>query len=524
MKKVYSAFWYFLFLFLSCTQSDEIESSPPSVKMSVPKNSVQLGKKLENPYSVKNMKKAYQQLSPQTRAEAKDFEISTTHLYVKFFPQTEEEVSILKVDTTINLYSYPLDYEILEEKETENIYLDHTLFEDKPIAYYAAVKIDKLLPLKVPYEIIEELFIPDEDSDEQSDLVTRSGIPFNENFIERLVDESLKLTGNMDPQEIKTRAKSKWRPSGRITYYDESKKAILGVEGIKVKAKRWFTTHTGFVDANGNFSCNGRFRRKADYKLDFERADFQVRDMEISRNNLRGAWNYHMVRENKKVGKFQHTSAYTYSIIFRAAYHYCYKNIYGLQRPPNQHALRAKIKIDPVNKNTGTLQGKFTNGFFMGISAKHIEIYNHHSPIEEIYATTIHELAHSAHWVRDRKLFNKDIEKIVKESWARGVQYYLTKDVYPKYNGGPYCRGSYTGIVEDLVNEANLSRNSSYYGDWIYSAKSYKDQITGYKLKELEDALAGVITWEQWRNKIKLIKNGTKQHLDKTFAYWNSGK
>lgn len=487
-----------------------------------------LGRKLENPYSVENMRKAFALLSPQAKSgigQNAEEVIQTTHLYVKFSPQTEDEVDLLKLDTTLELYAYPLDYEILNDPLQDNIYVNFTYQDGKPCDYYAAVRVNKTLPSGVKYEILEELFIPDEYSDENPPILTRSGQSMDENFIETLVEESLKLTGNWKNDNVETKGRSKWRPAGNITYYDEVKKKKLGVEGLKVRAKRWFTTHTGFTDANGHFECDGRFKRQADYSFSFEREHFHVRDMEISHNNLKGDWNYHMVRENKTSGTIPTVSPFTYATIFRAAYHYCYKNIHGLQRPPTQEKLRAKIKIDPVNK-TDNANGVFSSGFFMGISAKHIEIYNHHNRIDEIYATTIHELAHSAHWVRNRDFYVKRIQDIVKESWARGVQNYLTTDVYPEYSGGTYNRCQYTGIVEDLMDAANKTRKSKYYyengNNWNEKEKSYTDRVSGYTITQIENALNGAATWEEWKNNIKKINNNTKQYVDEAFNYWNT--
>lgn len=85
-------------------------------------------------------------------------------------------------------------------------------------------------------------------------------------------------------------------------------------------------------------------------------------------------------------------------------------------------------------------------------------------------------------------------------SWARGVQLYLTKEVYSNY-GVSYNRGRYTGIVEDLINGANITRNSMYYfangEQWNRSLKSYTDRVSGYSLKQIENALAGAETWER---------------------------
>ena len=71
----------------------------------------QLGKKLENPYSVTNMKRAWESLNKSSKV-SKNGNIETTHLYVKFSPKTEEELDMLKRDSTLVLYQIPLDYEV----------------------------------------------------------------------------------------------------------------------------------------------------------------------------------------------------------------------------------------------------------------------------------------------------------------------------------------------------------------------------------------------------------------------------
>lgn len=171
MKTLQIIFICSLYFFMSCSQGDEISNEPISGNPSVivPRTFVSLGKKLENPYSVANMEKAFSKLSPQTRSGVEDMEIKATHLYVKFTPQTEEEMDALQLDTTLNLYPYPLDYEILGNEEAEDIYLDYTMRDGKPCDYYAAVPVDKQLPKGVAYEILEELFIPDEDSDSENE-------------------------------------------------------------------------------------------------------------------------------------------------------------------------------------------------------------------------------------------------------------------------------------------------------------------------------------------------------------------
>jgi hypothetical protein len=93
-----------------------------------------LGKKLENPYSVENMKKALNNLK-QSKSYAKrkgttdNLEITTTHLYIRFKPVNEEELNLIERDTTLILFDHPMDYEISEEGD---FYQDPEIPEELP--------------------------------------------------------------------------------------------------------------------------------------------------------------------------------------------------------------------------------------------------------------------------------------------------------------------------------------------------------------------------------------------------------
>ena len=112
-------------------------------------NDVVLGNKLENPYSVTNMRKALNNLKKTTKTLAKttsnlDINIEAIQLYVKFIPKNEEELSMLKKDTTLVLYSYPLDYEIIEGT---GYYRDPEVPEGQPTYQYCAIEVIPSSPI-----------------------------------------------------------------------------------------------------------------------------------------------------------------------------------------------------------------------------------------------------------------------------------------------------------------------------------------------------------------------------------------
>ena len=157
----------------------------------------------------------------------------------------------------------------------------------------------------------------------------------------------------------------------------------------------------------------------------------------------------------------------------------------------------------------------------MGLGSE-IKIWNPTSSTDEIYATAIHELAHAAHWrmiVKEpgtnRYRDYHNAEDKMTESWATGVQWYLTRMVYPKYRGRPQGTPNYTNVVIDLVD--------SQADDWQNNGKAYiqGDKVEGYTMSQIETALQGCNTWKKWRDNIKQkYNNKTKQYVDELFASW----
>lgn len=72
-----------------------------------------LGNQLENAYSVTNMQKAYDTLLANGMNDYVN--VHCTHYYVKFYPETKAEYDLLMADTSLDLFDFPLDYELIGE-------------------------------------------------------------------------------------------------------------------------------------------------------------------------------------------------------------------------------------------------------------------------------------------------------------------------------------------------------------------------------------------------------------------------
>jgi len=70
------------------------------------------------------------------------------------------------------------------------------------------------------------------------------------------------------------------------------------------------------------------------------------------------------------------------------------------------------------------------------------------------------------------------------------------------------------------------TRTSNYYYEsddnpWVRTTKSYEDQVSGYTIRQLEDAIRTETRWGGWKTNIKdLYENTTENHLDTAFDYW----
>ncbi len=483
----------------SC-QKDTVLAPQGEVEVSVDKNKTEglmkLGKQLENPYAVDNMIKALESVKNKDasgRFAAENIQIETTHRYLKFAPKTDEELDLLKNDHSLILYQYPLDYEILEYGSS---YHDPSLPTDQPTYQYASVPVSHELPTGVSYEVLAELFIPDEDSDLPA---TQNVRPIRQDLVEALVDESLRLTDNEETFTSNDGAteRGRWRPAGRIRLWDDVFNNYLGLEGVEVRATRWFTTHTGITNAAGYYSCNGTFKKSANYSIIWERYDFEIRDGWLSRAKYNGP---------KKTGDWNLNIRYGaqefYGTIFKAAHHYYYKDILGLRRPPQNGFWNTQLKIRAHNEANSDINGSHCAACrFLGLGSA-IQMYNPQRDSDDTYATVIHEIGHASHWKMSGSDYNNG-DGIVVESWARGVQRELTRMVYSGYNP-PYF-GNYTGVVRDMID-----------------GFGWNDQVSGYTIRQIEDSLEDERTWSNWENAIRNDHvNPTENNLDDLFDFWD---
>lgn len=236
-------------------------------------------RKLENPYSVSNMKKAYSALQQEGLMKA-SLNIEATHLYVRFLPKDSVESELLMRDTTLTLFSYPLDYELTEGEK----YIDSTLIGNDFIWFYTRVPVGFISPTS-QYEVLDELYMPmivDENGGANQQNISQMRIKSEVvDYWNLLEEKSLKLTGNYQEKQTSQsgmRKAKKYTPQATIRVYDDLLKTNIPVAGVEVRARWWFNWESGITNSAGVAVMSGTFTGNYNWSIEWVSSLWSIRE------------------------------------------------------------------------------------------------------------------------------------------------------------------------------------------------------------------------------------------------------
>ncbi|HKK62278.1 MAG TPA: hypothetical protein VJ951_06950 [Bacteroidales bacterium] len=267
MKKI-SFFLLFLALLFNyaCEKENVSSLDQPEFEASPPEGMMILGEKIKNPYSVENMKKALDNLKTSDEFKSlsqEDVTISTSHLYLRILPKNEEEVNWFIEDTTMEMFDYPLDYEIIKEGF---FYQDPDIPLGNPTWLYTTVPVDFKLP-DMNIEVLDECYIPDYDN-----VTLKSASKIT--WLKELENEAFRITGNADDEKKSSQElMASEVPSGRFRVHNTSNDALEGLRRVKVRVHRVVKWDTDFTDDDGYYQMSKSFRRNPHYAIIFENSN-----------------------------------------------------------------------------------------------------------------------------------------------------------------------------------------------------------------------------------------------------------
>ena len=361
--------------------------------------------------------------------------VRTTYYYVKFKPQDFAQYETLHQDTTLNLSDFPIESNILQNG---NRYHDPSLPDSVPTYQYTAVKVGYQFAEGIPYEIIDSLYIPETDEN----LQYKTG-GTNDVYVEKLLNKAYTQTANyedtiaIDTDEAAYLAKS-YRPGGRIQINDSRLNRLIGMQGVRMQARRWFVVYHAVCDFNGNYRMLFSFNRPCNYSAWFATPTFTVTQhffgttFWINGPKTSSDWNHDI---NDGYDRFA-------GHVFRGAFRYHFRDIGGLQRPYLISMRQRYQAIDDFRTWSGINWIVFPviKVARFGNTDQGVREYIS----DEIFSTTCHETAHSSHFLRMGSIGKFILVNAqLRESWAVAIEWELTFIEYAERGVANYGKENY---------------------------------------------------------------------------------
>jgi len=470
-------FLVYLFLmgccFIGCNKEEITETSVSTETLPINEGMIVLGEKLENPYSLQNMTRAYESLSENggLKSSDKGKEIKPTHLYVRFLPKNREELEMLWAEKKLEFFDYPLDYELLN---TGTYYRDPSIPEGKPGWMYTVVPAGFKFPA-VEYELIEECVIPKE---ENKNLKSTSDYE----LLMQLELESLRMTGNLKKEDGLKSVMADSYPNGFIKVQNTSTNSMIGVQGVKVRVRSYVK-----IDAQYTINSAGFYRMQESFSSTDVRYDLVFENQtgfKIWGNFAFVSPAVHYMGEHPKEGYdvniWNSSLAWLWSTINNGVY--VYRTVmcptYSVSLPPSEiriWALRDN-SIDwkgsapmahQISLSVSSLldfilaYGAVQSTAYISLVLPDIFIAHDCTNTEETYSTLFHELSHASHY-----------SKVGKPYWRNYIDGTVINSVL---GNGTYGDG--TGNLDGYIGVGEMWGN--YFGNYV-CCKNYFGSESGW--------------------------------------------
>ena len=430
MKKM---LFLLLLLPLACNNKDAMDvPAPRTPDGEVYHEMIQLGDKLDDPYTVANMQEAFTKAYP---TKAGRVQIEATDLYVRFLPADDDQLAQLQ-GLGLYLLDHPMDYSILREGD---YYQDPSVGEEDITWQYAVVPKNFVFPQGIRYELLDECFFA------ENMPATKAVDGVDWTLVER---EAFRLTGNEELLETVTKAGS-GAPEGRITIEDPrwSGGKPFGVSGVMVACNVFVKVSTTYTDRDGYYKMGKTFSGRPRYRLVFK----NEKGFNIGLNLIVIPASVSTLGKGSPEGMDYHVTASGDGALFRrcavnnAAYDYyarCNRADLDVTPPPGDLRIwifphlrcsSASMLHHGALLDGGLLSEYLGNWLWLvELFLPDITIGTKESDYAGIYRAVQHELAHASHYA-----------KVGNDFWNPYIKYVIQSFVLEGWN--PYGSGSKEG-------------------------------------------------------------------------------
>ena len=410
---------------LSCQRSGLPEESSRMADGAIYHDMIQLGEKLDDPYTVANMQAALTKAYP---TKAGRVSLSATDLYVRFLPKDDAQMDTLKA-RGLYLMDHPMDYRILREGD---YYQDPEIGDDAITWQYSVVPAGFKFPEGLTYEVLDECYLAENDATKADDI--------NWTAVE---EEAFRLTGNEDLWCPPTKAAA--YPSGRITITDPefSGGKPIGVSGVQVVANIFVKFATCNTSRDGYYTMPKSFSGRPRYRIVFKNEkgfsigfNFIIVPASVSTMGLGGPEGIDV-----DVSATGDEALFRRCAVNNAAYDYysrCTETDLEIAPPPGD----LRIWIFPgLSASSACMlhHGAFLDNDllkrYLGVWLGLIQIFlpditigtSGQENYKAIFSATSHELAHSSHFAKVGTAFwSPYIQYIIQSFVTGGGQFYGT--------------------------------------------------------------------------------------------------
>jgi hypothetical protein len=470
----------------------------------------------------------------------KEEEIEANYKYVRFLPSSKDEYDEINGNPEMDVFEYPLDRKIIKKG---NFYREESLKKSEFGWIYAAVPINMKLNQHIKTEEIDLLFLPEGNGKE--DVFSReleTSKKEKKAIYKEIEKESFTLVGDSKYGNPKSNKKAKvqdWYVTGRIRVEDErlsynestntyvqNTAGWVPVPGCLVRGNRYFTTKSAITKDDGTFRIEHGWPNNSGVDMDikWDRGEFDIRTGNYgqaitSNQNIYTQW-------FPNITKAISPNHYIYAHVHRAAVKYFYHpTIYGLVRPSDRTWFTG-ANLAGQKLHLGSGQGTNASHYFqfnqiwLASQVRLIFDFNNTGiDARSIYGTTIHELAHAAHWKIGMTYLAYCSNAVqagrMAESWAEAVGWFVTRDVYGTNELSPWldfdsnqlmslaamnqagnCLANqdpwYTPLFIDLIDD---------YNQVVQQSNRPNDEASGYLISDLQNYLINRPTnWYMYRD------------------------